>query len=347
MARLTLSKVVKPRGSHIAVRGIDLRVAHREFAARAGPSGRGRSTTPRMIADLEHISGGQIRIDDQTVNDLGPGQRDTAMVFQSYALCPHMTVRENISFCLAQIRISKAERQARILRAAETLDITAPLDRRAGQLSGGQRQPVAMGRAIVRNPKMFLFGEPLSNLDVRLRVQMRTEIKRLHRILPTTTVSVTHDRIEAMTMADRVVVMNGRGIEQAGSPKELYLAPRSLFVAGFIASSAMNILPARLVTRGGGRAIVLETGLELEMPASMIARFSAADGDVTFGLRPEAITPRQDRPGFAPVDAVSQLVEPSGPRTMVYFQIGGTTLCATLEPEMVPPPGSAATLSSP
>jgi multiple sugar transport system ATP-binding protein len=250
MATLQLKNVTKSYGLYEAVRGISLDIRDKEFVVFVGPSGCGKSTTLRMIAGLEHISGGEIVIGDQVVNRLGPGKRDIAMVFQNYALYPHMTVRENIAFCLEQQKLARPEIEKRVTSAAETLHITELLDRRPGQLSGGQRQRVAMGRAIVRNPKVFLFDEPLSNLDAKLRVKMRTEIKRLHQMLPTTTVYVTHDQVEAMTMADRVVVMDKGLIEQMGEPQELYLHPRSKFVAGFIGSPSMNFLPARLEPTG-------------------------------------------------------------------------------------------------
>ncbi|MBU1306278.1 MAG: sn-glycerol-3-phosphate ABC transporter ATP-binding protein UgpC, partial [Alphaproteobacteria bacterium] len=247
MSKVTLRNVSKTYTDYQAVAGINLEVAENEFVVLVGPSGCGKSTTLRMIAGLEHITGGEILIGETVVNRLGPGQRDIAMVFQNYALYPHMTVRDNIGFCLEQQRMKRDEIDRRIAAAAETLHIEDLLDRRPGQLSGGQRQRVAMGRAIVRNPKVFLFDEPLSNLDAQLRVQMRTEIKRLHQRIPTTTVYVTHDQTEAMTMADRVVVMNKGVIEQAGPPQELYHAPASVFVATFIGSPSMNVLPGRVV----------------------------------------------------------------------------------------------------
>lgn len=346
MARLELKNVVKSYGIYEAVRGIDLEIEDNEFVVFVGPSGCGKSTTLRMIAGLEHITAGEIIIGDRVVNRSGPGKRDIAMVFQNYALYPHMTVRENISFCLEQQKLSKAEIDARIMRAAETLHIGELLDRRPGQLSGGQRQRVAMGRAIVRNPKVFLFDEPLSNLDAKLRVQMRTEIKRLHQLLPTTTVYVTHDQVEAMTMADRVVVMNGGVIEQAGPPQELYHRPVSQFVAGFIGSPAMNFLQARLVSVKECLTVVLENGVELPVPEARSRDYAHyADKPIVFGIRPESISERQQRAGFADVDVKIDLVEPLGPQTMVYFAIGGADLCGCIDPESRPKPQTMMPLS--
>src|SRR3981081_2575395 len=246
MADVTLRKVVKRYDEVEAVRGIDLDIADHEFVVLVGPSGCGKSTTLRMIAGLEDITDGDIMIGGDVVNDVPPKDRDIAMVFQNYALYPHMTVAENMSFGLRLKRYPKAEIKTRIDEAARMLDIVELVDRKPKQLSGGQRQRVAMGRAIVRNPKGFLFDEPLSNLDPKLRVQMRTEIKRVHEKVRATTVYVTHDQVEAMTLADRVVVMNRGRIEQIGAPNDLYHAPATRFVAGFIGSPAMNLLPCRL-----------------------------------------------------------------------------------------------------
>src|ERR1043166_5076149 len=251
MAQVTLRKVVKKYDDTEAVRGIDLDIADKEFVVLVGPSGCGKSTTLRMIAGLEDITGGEISVDGEVVNDVPPKDRDMAMVFQNYALYPHMTVYQNMSFGLRLKRYPKPEIDTRVQEAARILDIKDLLDRKPRQLSGGQRPRVAMGRAIVRNPKVFLFDEPLSNLDAKLRVQMRTEIKRVHQKVRTTTVYVTHDQVEAMTLADRVVVMNRGKIEQIGSPNELYHNPATRFVAGFIGSPAMNFLPCRLEESAG------------------------------------------------------------------------------------------------
>src|SRR5512139_2063636 len=252
MAQVTLRKVFKKYDEVLAVRGIDLDIADKEFVVLVGPSGCGKSTTLRMIAGLEDITGGEVLIGGEVVNDVPPKDRDIAMVFQNYALYPHMTVFENMSFGLRLKRVDKAQIRQRVENAARILDITELLERKPRQLSGGQRQRVAMGRAIVRNPKVFLFDEPLSNLDAKLRVQMRTEIKRVHQKVRTTTVYVTHDQVEAMTLADRVVVMNRGRIEQIGAPNDLYHAPATRFVAGFIGSPSMNFLPCRLEQAGEG-----------------------------------------------------------------------------------------------
>ena len=268
MADVTLRKVVKRYDEVEAVRGIDLDIADHEFVVLVGPSGCGKSTTLRMIAGLEDITDGDIMIGGDVVNDVPPKDRDIAMVFQNYALYPHMTVAENMSFGLRLKRYPKAEIKTRIDEAARMLDIVELVDRKPKQLSGGQRQRVAMGRAIVRNPKVFLFDEPLSNLDAKLRVQMRIEIKKVHQKVRTTTVYVTHDQVEAMTLADRVVVMNHGRIEQIGTPNELYHKPATRFVAGFIGSPAMNFMPCRLEEIGGKTA----------HPADRPHRFPAAAG---------------------------------------------------------------------
>src|ERR1700732_5014754 len=252
MAEVSLRNVVKRFDDVDVVRNISLDIPDNEFVVLVGPSGCGKSTTLRMIAGLEEISAGDIFIGGEIVNDLPPKDRDIAMVFQNYALYPHMSVFENMSFGLKLRKFPKDEIKRRVDHAARILDITELRDRKPRALSGGQRQRVAMGRAIVRNPKVFLFDEPLSNLDAKLRVQMRTEIKRVHQKVKTTTVYVTHDQIEAMTLADRVVVMNGGRIEQVGAPNDLYHHPKTRFVAGFIGSPAMNFMACRLEGNGGG-----------------------------------------------------------------------------------------------
>ena len=269
------------------MRGIDLDIADKEFVVLVGPSGCGKSTTLRMIAGLEDVTGGEIRVDGEVVNDVPPKDRDMAMVFQNYALYPHMTVYENMSFGLRLKRFPKDEIKRRVDEAARILDLTELLERKPRQLSGGQRQRVAMGRAIVRNPKVFLFDEPLSNLDAKLRVQMRTEIKRVHQKVKTTTVYVTHDQVEAMTLADRVVVMNGGAIEQVGTPHELYHQPRTRFVAGFIGSPAMNFIPCRLEQNGAGLKVRLSDALALPVPESRTERYRGASASaLTFGFGP-------------------------------------------------------------
>ena len=296
MAEVALRNVVKRYDDVVAVSNISLDIPNHEFVVLVGLSGCGKSTTLRMIAGLEEISDGEISIGGEVVNDLPPKDRDIAMVFQNYALYPHMTVAENMSFGLKLRKFPKAEIRQRVDNAARILDITELLARRPKQLSGGQRQRVAMGRAIVRNPKVFLFDEPLSNLDAKLRVQMRTEIKRVHQKVKTTTVYVTHDQVEAMTLADRVVVMHKGKIEQIGTPNELYHHPKTRFVAGFIGSPAMNFIPVKLETNGSGLSLRLSNSLAFPVPEARAARFrSHAGKDVLFGLRPEHITETRGR----------------------------------------------------
>ena len=268
MAEVSVRKVVKNYDGGVqAVKGIDLEIADREFVVLVGPSGCGKSTTLRMIAGLEEITDGEIWIGGDVVNDVPPRDRDIAMVFQNYALYPHMSVFDNMAFGLKLRKFPKDEIKRRVDEAARILDIGMLLDRKPRALSGGQRQRVAMGRAIVRNPKVFLFDEPLSNLDAKLRVQMRTEIKKVHQTVRTTTVYVTHDQIEAMTLADRVVVMNHGVIEQVGSPQELYHSPTTRFVAGFIGSPAMNFLPCRVQDgSNGGLAVRVTDQIVLPVP---------------------------------------------------------------------------------
>src|SRR4249919_2245289 len=273
MAQVALRNIVKMFDKTPAVTGINLDIPDREFIVLVGPSGCGKTTTLRMIAGLEEATSGEIYIGDQLVNDVPPKDRDIAMVFQNYALYPHMTVFENMSFGLRLRKFPKAEIKERVDNAARILDITDLLARQPKQLSGGQRQRVAMGRAIVRNPKVFLFDEPLSNLDAKLRVQMRTEIKKVHQKVTTTTVYVTHDQIEAMTLADRVVVMNAGRIEQIGTPQELYHHPRTRFVAGFIGSPAMNFIPCRLEQAGAGLRVRISDKIALPVPAANEARY--------------------------------------------------------------------------
>src|SRR5215217_4287067 len=335
MADVTLRKVVKRYDEVEAVRGIDLDIADKEFVVLVGPSGCGKSTTLRMIAGLEDITGGEIMVDGEVVNDVPPKDRDMAMVFQNYALYPHMTVYENMSFGLRLKHYPKPEIEKRVQEAARILDITDLLDRKPRQLSGGQRQRVAMGRAIVRNPKVFLFDEPLSNLDAKLRVQMRTEIKKVHQKVTTTTVYVTHDQVEAMTLADRVVVMNGGLIEQIGSPNDVYHHPKTRFVAGFIGSPAMNFIPCRLVEKDGGLAVQLSDRLSLPIPESRVARYRPYTGqELIFGLRPEHIIEKRGEPAPGTSDFTVQLdvVEPMGMETMVYFIIDGLEVCGREPP---------------
>jgi multiple sugar transport system ATP-binding protein len=307
-----------------------------------GPSGCGKSTTLRMIAGLEEISSGEVSIGGAVVNDIPPRDRDIAMVFQNYALYPHMTVYDNMAFGLMLRKFDKAEIRRRVENAARILDIGELLDRKPKALSGGQRQRVAMGRAIVRDPKVFLFDEPLSNLDAKLRVQMRTEIKKVHQTVRTTTVYVTHDQVEAMTLADRVVVMNGGNIEQVGPPQELYHRPTTRFVAGFIGSPAMNFIPARLENGAGALRLNLPDGITLPVPPERTSRYAGHAGkEVLFGIRPEHLTePKNlDRPNIATFEATPEVIEPMGMETMVIFSIQGREIIARLDPAVPAEPG--------
>ena len=336
MADVALRKVVKRYDDVEAVRGIDLDIADHEFIVLVGPSGCGKSTTLRMIAGLEDITDGDIMIGGDVVNDVPPKDRDIAMVFQNYALYPHMTVAENMSFGLRLKHYPKAEIKARVTEAARLLDITDLIDRKPKQLSGGQRQRVAMGRAIVRNPKVFLFDEPLSNLDAKLRVQMRIEIKKVHQKVRTTTVYVTHDQVEAMTLADRVVVMNKGRIEQIGTPNELYHRPATRFVAGFIGSPAMNFLPCRLEDSGGTLQIRLTDRIAFALPPARAARYNSLPrtDKLLLGLRPEHLTEAHAHlgPGIETFDTVLDVTEPMGMETLVYFGLDGTPVCGRVDP---------------
>src|SRR5438105_3884931 len=284
MTAVSLHGVRKSFGSTEVVHGVDISIADGEFCVLVGPSGCGKSTLLRMLAGLEQITEGEMRIGDKVVNNVAPKERDIAMVFQNYALYPHMTVRDNMSFALMLAKQSKSEIEARVSKAANILGLGQLLDRYPRQLSGGQRQRVAMGRAIVRDPQVFLFDEPLSNLDAKLRVQMRTEIKELHQRLKTTSIYVTHDQIEAMTMADKIVVMRDGVVEQIGDPLSLYDHSVNTFVAGFIGSPAMNMIPGLARVNGNGAIVEFAGGASLPTPVG--AR--AADGQaVLYGMRPE------------------------------------------------------------
>ncbi|MBN9511221.1 MAG: sn-glycerol-3-phosphate ABC transporter ATP-binding protein UgpC [Alphaproteobacteria bacterium] len=336
MAQVSLRKVVKAYESYQAVHGIDLEINDHEFVVLVGPSGCGKTTTLRMVAGLEEITGGEIWIGGDLVNDVPPRDRDIAMVFQNYALYPHMTVFENMAFGLKLRKFPRDEIKRRVAEAAQILDLSELLERRPKALSGGQRQRVAMGRAIVRNPRVFLFDEPLSNLDAKLRVQMRTEIKKVHQTVNTTTVYVTHDQVEAMTLADRVVVMNAGRIEQVGPPQELYHSPTTRFVAGFIGSPAMNFLPARLVNTGGALTMQLVAGFSLPVPESRKARYAPYTGrEMTLGIRPEHLADYAEplRPGVARLDAPVDVVEPMGSETLVHFMLGAAQLTARVGPD--------------
>jgi multiple sugar transport system ATP-binding protein len=320
MATVEVRSVVKRFGSVQVVHGIDVTIDDRSFVVLLGPSGCGKSTLLRMIAGLEQVTEGEIAIGGRVVNDVPPKSRDVAMVFQNYALYPHMKVFDNMAFSLKLAKVDRATIEEKVRRAAEILNLTDYLDRYPRQLSGGQRQRVAMGRAIVRNPQVFLFDEPLSNLDAQLRVQMRTEIKALHQRLGSTSVYVTHDQIEAMTMADKIVVMRDGRIEQIGAPLEIYDHPRNLFVAGFIGSPAMNLIPGTLRARDGRRVVDTEGGIALPLPGGTSGQEGQA---VYYGVRPDHLSVANE----VGVEAVVDVVEPTGADTLVFAHLGNQKIC--------------------
>ena len=346
MADLELRKVSKSFQNLKVVHDIDLEIAEGEFVVLVGPSGCGKSTTLRMVAGLDRPSGGEIHIGGRVVNNVQARDRDIAMVFQSYALYPQMTVAQNMAFGLRIRKVPDTEVTQRIARVADILDLSELLHRKPHQLSGGQRQRVAMGRAMVRQPKVFLFDEPLSNLDAKLRVKMRAEIKKLHQMVATTTVYVTHDQVEAMTLADRVVVMNKGRIEQIGPPNDLYHEPASRFVAGFIGSPGMNFFKCRLEARGDRLAVVLGDGTALAVPASRTARYAGHVGrTLEFGLRPEHITEQRERPDTVDIKVPVEVVEPMGMETLLHVLVAGAEVTARIDPAATPRPGETATLS--
>lgn len=319
MASVAIRDVRKAFGSTTVIHGVDIAIGDGEFVVLVGPSGCGKSTLLRMVAGLENITNGEIRIGDRLVNNLPPKERDVAMVFQNYALYPHMTVAANMGFSMKLRGAPKTEIVARVQHAAEILGLGPYLERFPRQLSGGQRQRVAMGRAIVRDPQVFLFDEPLSNLDAKLRVQMRTEIKELHQRLKTTTIYVTHDQIEAMTMADKIVVMHDGLVEQIGAPLELYDRPSNVFVAGFIGSPAMNFLHGTIRVNGTASFHGLN-GVDLPLGAIP----ANADGrSVVYGIRPEHFAIADDG-----VETDVQVVEPTGSETQVVAKLGGEDIIA-------------------
>jgi multiple sugar transport system ATP-binding protein len=311
MGSVRIENARKSYGTVEVLHGVSIDIPDGEFVALVGPSGCGKSTLLRMIAGLEDITDGTIAISDRVINDVAAKDRDIAMVFQNYALYPHMTVRANMAFALRQRKFPKTEIERRVTDAARILGLTHLLERKPRALSGGQRQRVAMGRAIVRNPNVFLFDEPLSNLDAKLRVQMRSELKELHQRLATTTVYVTHDQIEALTLADRVVVMNGGKVEQAGKPLDLYDRPQSLFVAAFIGSPQMNFFAGRM---HGPDRLTLDGGVEMALPS--LPR--PPTGDVTLGVRPEHLVL-----GDSGWPATVSVVEPTGSETQITARIKG------------------------
>jgi multiple sugar transport system ATP-binding protein len=327
MASVELRNVRKAYGALDVIHGVSLAIDDGEFIALVGPSGCGKSTLLRMIAGLEEISDGEVMIGANIVNGMTPRERNIAMVFQSYALYPHMTVAENMGFNLKLAGEAKPAIAARVAEAARMLDLTALLDRKPAHLSGGQRQRVAMGRAVVRNPAVFLFDEPLSNLDAKLRVQMRSEIKTLHQKVGTTSIYVTHDQVEAMTLADRIVVLNQGRIEQQGTPLELYKTPANLFVAAFIGSPAMNLIDGIVEGFNGEPAVRMSDGTSVRITSD---RKVKAGQEITLGMRPEHLAPGT---GEIVLSGQTMLVEPTGAQTHVVFDLAGKPTTAIVDGE--------------
>ncbi len=321
MASVTIDNVTKKYGDLEVLHGIDLDIEDGQFVVLLGPSGCGKSTLLRMLAGLEQITTGNVSIDARVVNDVHPKDRNIAMVFQNYALYAHMSVRENMAFSMTLKKVARATIDERVNWAAGILSLEPYLDRQPKELSGGQRQRVAMGRAIVRNPDVFLFDEPLSNLDAKLRVQMRTEIKELHQKLKTTTVYVTHDQIEAMTMADTVVIMRDGIIEQLGSPLNVYDDPANLFVAQFIGSPGMNIIEG-VIAGNGRKKTVQSRGTSFPIPQNLDVEVGQ---QVLYGIRPEHLNPSLEGPG---IDAMINVVEPTGPEVHLYADMNGHEVCS-------------------
>ena len=325
MAQVVIKNLWKRYGDFAAVEDFNLTMHDKEFIVLVGPSGCGKSTTLRMIAGLEEISEGEIHIGDRLVNDVSPKDRDIAMVFQNYALYPHWNIFDNMAFGLKLRKLPKAEIETKVKEAARILEIEHLLERKPKALSGGQRQRVAMGRAIVRDPKVFLFDEPLSNLDAKLRVQMRVEISRLHNRLNTTIVYVTHDQVEAMTLADRIVIMNDGKIQQVGSPLDVYERPVNLFVATFIGSPAMNVIEATLAN---GK--VAAPGLDLTLTPAQLTRLAGFEGQVTVGIRPQHLSAKP-QPGASTLTGTVDVVEHLGSERFVYMSISDRMFTARLE----------------
>ncbi len=333
MAGVTLKAVHKSYGKVHAVRGVDLEIPDRAFTVLVGPSGCGKSTMLRMIAGLEEISAGTIAIGERVVNDVRPKDRDVAMVFQNYALYPHMSVFDNVAFGLRMRKTPEKEVKRRVGEAAELLGIGELLERQPKQLSGGQRQRVAMGRALVRDAKVYLFDEPLSNLDAQLRDEMRTEIKRLHQELKRTMIYVTHDQVEAMTLADRIVLLRAGVIEQEGKPLELYERPQSRFVAGFIGSPSMNFVPVALAKTNDGLGVQLPGGATLPVPPQRASGLGGRS-QILLGIRPEHLHHQRgvEVPGgFGKLRVTVEVVEPTGANTLINFHLGPNSLIVRLD----------------
>jgi multiple sugar transport system ATP-binding protein len=341
MADVTLRQIRKSYGAVEIIHGIDLHIKSGEFVVFVGPSGCGKSTLLRMVAGLETISDGDMHIGETRVNELAPRDRDIAMVFQDYALYPHKTVRDNMGFGLRLRKFSNAEIETRVNNAAQTLQITHLLDRLPKALSGGQRQRVAMGRAIVRQPKVFLFDEPLSNLDALLRNQVRAEIKKLHRRVRETVIYVTHDQVEAMTLADRIVVLRDGRIVQVGTPDEIYGQPQHRFVAGFTGSPPMNFLPAKLAQQGDDVTLRIANATPLRLPAALARRWQSHVGqDVEFGIRPENLSLSRQHADWPVIEAEVELVELLGAENLLTLKLGEHELKARLAPDVRPPIGT-------
>ncbi len=333
MAQVVLKDLNKKFDEVHAVKDVNLTIRDKEFMVFVGPSGCGKTTTLRMVAGLEEITSGEISIGDRVVNDLPPKDRDIAMVFQNYALYPHMSVYDNMAFGLKMRKFPKVEILKRVQDAAEILGIQELLKRKPRQLSGGQRQRVAVGRAIVRHPQVFLFDEPLSNLDAKLRVQMRVELKRLHERLETTAIYVTHDQVEAMTLGSRVVVMRDGWVQQVGDPMEIYSRPQNRFVAGFIGSPAMNFIPT-IIGEQNGALFAEAGGLRMKVPADRAARMGTYRGQtVTLGIRPEdlRVASGGDPADYA-FDAVVDVVEPLGSEILLDVTLAGQSVVSRVEP---------------
>ncbi|WP_222911599.1 ABC transporter ATP-binding protein [Pseudomonas sp. DNDY-54] len=346
MAALELCNVRKsyPGSTSETLKDIDLKIDDGEFLILVGPSGCGKSTLMNCIAGLEEITGGEIRVDGADISAASPKDRDIAMVFQSYALYPTMTVQENIAFGLKMRKVPAAKIEEEVSRVAKLLQIEHLLGRKPSQLSGGQQQRVAMGRALARRPKIYLFDEPLSNLDAKLRVEMRTEIKLMHQRLKTTTVYVTHDQIEAMTLGDKVAVMKDGIVQQFGTPKEIYNNPANLFVASFIGSPPMNFIPLRLSRDAAGWHALLESGQDrCELPLDLVNGQSLEGREVILGIRPEQISVGTEA-GLPSLRAEVQVIEPTGPDTMIFVSLNQIKVCCRLAPDAAPNPGTSLTL---
>lgn len=348
MASLTVENITKTFGSVEVLKGVSLAIESGEFLVLVGPSGCGKSTLLNLIAGLETITTGEIKIGNRVVNNVRPKDRDIAMVFQSYALYPNMSVKKNLSFGLETRGVPKPQIEETVQRVAHMLQISELLDRKPSQLSGGQRQRVAMGRALARDPKIFLFDEPLSNLDAKLRVEMRFEIKMLHQRIKTTIVYVTHDQIEAMTLADRIAIMKDGIIQQFDTPQQVYDNPSNLFVAGFIGSPSMNFIPCRVAQNGQQCGIFLDTGQEnpFFLPIQPdVSLDSWLDREVILGIRPEKMShgfaDQEGNPDIHEIECVVQILEPTGPDTLVFVNINGTEVTCRVNPNAVKAPGES------